>query len=199
VALAAPAHAQISEARIQELIKQASETVAREAPQVPSTKSAGQTRPVVALTLEDAVKFALERNLDIAVQRLNPEINDIAIQSIRSIYHPSLTSTLSTQSTTTPSTSTLSGGTQVGAPVEASLSNFNGGVAQSIPWGGGNFTAALNNNRQTTTSLNVLYNPTFNTNWSGSYTQPLLRGFKIDGTRSSLRSARSTGTSLMCS
>lgn len=186
VALAAPAHAQISEARIQELIKQASDTVAREAPQVPSTKSPGQTRPVVALTLEDAVKFALERNLDIAVQRLNPEINDIAIQSIRSIYHPSLTSTLSTQSTTTPSTSTLSGGTQVGAPVEASLSNFNGGVAQSIPWGGGNFTAALNNNRQTTTSLNVLYNPTFNTNWSGSYTQPLLRGFKIDGTRQQL-------------
>ena len=30
------------------------------------------------LTLDDAVKFALDRNLDIAVQRLNPEINDIA-------------------------------------------------------------------------------------------------------------------------
>jgi hypothetical protein len=35
VALAAPAHAQISEARIQELIKQAADNVAREAPQVP--------------------------------------------------------------------------------------------------------------------------------------------------------------------
>ena len=39
--------------------------------------------------LDDAVKFALDRNLDIAVQRLNPEINDIAYASIKSIYHPS--------------------------------------------------------------------------------------------------------------
>jgi outer membrane protein len=185
-AVAAPARAQVSEARIQELIKQAAVNVARESPQVPSTQATGQTRPVVALTLDDAVRFALERNLDIAVQRLNPEINDIAIQSIRSIYRTALTSTLSTQSTTTPATSTLSGNTQVGAPVVSGLSNFNGGVAQSIPWGGGNFAVALNNNRQTTTSQNVLYNPTFNTNWSGSYTQPLLRGFAIDGTRQQL-------------
>ena len=185
-AAAAPAHAQISEARIQELIKQAAVNVARESPQVPSTQAAGQTRPVVALTLDDAVRFALERNLDIAVQRLNPEINDIAIQSIRSIYHTALTSTVSTQSTTTPTVSTLSGNTQVGAPVVSGLSNFNGGIAQSIPWGGGNFAVALNNNRQTTTSQNVLYNPTFNTNWSGSYTQPLLRGFTIDATRQQL-------------
>src|SRR3954470_5958008 len=120
-AVAAPAHAQVSEARIQEMIKQAAVNVARESPQVPSTRAAGQTRPVVALTLDDAVRFALERNLDIAVQRLNPEINDIAIQSIRSIYHTSLTSTVSTQSTTTPTTSTLSGNTQVGAPVVSGL------------------------------------------------------------------------------
>ena len=43
---------------------------------------AGAVRPVVRLTLDDAVKFALERNLDIAVQRLNPQINDIAIASV---------------------------------------------------------------------------------------------------------------------
>ena len=52
----------------------------------------------MALTLEDAVKFALDRNLDISVQRLNPQINDIAYASIRSIYHPSLTSIVATQS-----------------------------------------------------------------------------------------------------
>src|SRR3954467_8136138 len=136
--LAAPARAQVSEARIRELIKQAADPNSRL--QTPATAQPGTTndnRPVVGLTLDDAVKFALERNLDIAVQRLNPEINDIAYASIKSVYHPSVTSLISTQSTTAASTSTVSGGA-AGAPVVVGQTNYNGGVAQSIPWGGGN-------------------------------------------------------------
>ena len=186
--LATPARAQVSDARIRELITQAADPAGRL--RTPATAQPGSTpdnRPVVAITLEDAVKFALERNLDIAVQRLNPEINDIAYASIKSVYHPNLTSTLSTQSTTTPSTSTLSGSNLIGSGVVSGLANYNGGIAQSIPWGGGSFNVALNNNRQTTTSANVLYNPTFNTNWSGSYVQPLFRNFRIDSTRRQLQ------------
>ncbi|OFW18135.1 MAG: hypothetical protein A3F69_03230, partial [Acidobacteria bacterium RIFCSPLOWO2_12_FULL_66_10] len=180
---------QISEARIRELIKQAADRVANGeiSGGVAQPAPAGAARPVVRLTLDDAVKFALERNLDIAVQRLNPEINDLSVASIRSVYHPSLTSTLVTQSTTTPSTSTISGTTGAGEGVIVGLGVYNGGIAQSIPWGGGSMTVALNNDRRTTTSLNTLYNPTYNTNWSGSYVQPILRGFKIDSTRQQLQ------------
>jgi outer membrane protein len=189
IGLAAPAHAQqISDARIRELIKEATDPANRL--QTPATVQPGTTsdsRPSVPLTLDDAVRFALDRNLDIAVQRLNPEINDILYASTRSVYHPALTSVVSTQSTTNPATSTLSGSQNVGAPVVAGLTNFNGGIAQSIPWGGGSAAIQLNNNKQTTTSLNVLYNPTYNTNWSGSYTQPLLRNFSTDATRRTLQ------------
>jgi outer membrane protein len=185
---ASTAHAQVSEARIRELIKQAADPNSRlQVPAMPSAGATADNRPVVALSLDDAVKFALDRNLDIAVQRVNPEINDIAYSSIKSIYNPSLTSTLATQSTTNPATSTLSGSGTAGVPVVAGLSTYNGGVAQSIPWGGGSYTVALNNNKSTTSSLNVLYNPTFNTNWSGSYLQPLWRNFAIDATRRSLQ------------
>ncbi len=190
-AVAAPARAQqMSEARIRELIKQAADRVAHGDVDAQQATAPGQARPKVPLTLEDAVKFALDRNLDIAVQRLNPEINDIAISSIRSVYHPSLTSTVTSQSTTTPSTSTLSGGAAGGDAIVAGLNIYNGGIAQSVPWGGGGFNIALNNSRQKTTSLNVLFNPTYNTNWSGQYTQPLLRGFRIDATRRSLQVTR---------
>ncbi len=187
--LATPARAQqVSEARIRELIKQAADPNSRlQTPATAPPGSAPDTRRVVPITLDEAVKFALERNLDIAVQRLNPEINDIAYASIKSVYHPNLTSTLSTQSTTTPSTSTLSGSNVIGSGIVSGLANYNGGIAQSIPWGGGSFNVALNNNRQTTTSANVLYNPTFNTNWSGSYLQPLFRNFRIDATRRQLQ------------
>jgi outer membrane protein TolC len=183
---------QTSEQRIQELIRQAAERAG-----VSQTPAAGQpaTQPTpgsaanglaVRLTLDDAVRLALERNLDIAVQRLNPEINDIAIAGIRSVYHPSLTSVFASQSQTTPSSSTIAGGVAA-APISNDTTIFNAGIAQSIPWGGGSFSVALNNNRSVTSSAIQLFNPAFNTNWSGSYTQPLLRGFRSDSTRQQLQ------------
>jgi outer membrane protein len=184
-----------SELHIQQLIKQAAErvasgqTTAAPAPAGTTQQTAsakGDTRPVVHLTLDDAVKDALDHNLDIGVQRLNPEINDIAIASIRSVYHPFLTSQIWSQSQTSPTNSTLAGAGTAGLGINSNTQTFNGGVAQSIPWGGGSYSVALNNNRQWTQSQNTLFNPTFNTNWSGTYTQPLLRGFKIDATRQQL-------------
>ncbi len=107
--------------------------------------------------------------------------------SLKSIYRPALTSQLATQSQTNPSTSTIAGGAGAGAPIEAGLTTYNGGIGQNPAWGGGGYNVPINNNKATTTSLNVLFNPTFNTNWSAQYTQPLLRGFKIDSTRQQIR------------
>jgi outer membrane protein len=186
--LAAPARAQQpTDARIRELITLAAErTATGEGVRQQMPAMANDQRTVVPLTLDEAVKLALDRNLDIAVQRLNPEINDIGVAKILSVYHPALISTLATQSTTTPANSTLAGSGTAGEPIVASVGTFNGGVAQSVPWGGGSFNVTLNNNRQTTTSQNTLYNPVYNTNWSGAYTQPLLRGFSTDSTRQQL-------------
>ena len=178
---------QISEARIRELIAQAAERVAHGNVDVQQTNQpSGATKPTVRLTLDEAVKFALDRNLDIAVQRLNPEINDLAVASIRSIYHPALTSTVSGASLSQLPTSQLIGGTNV---VQATQT-YNGGVAQSVPWGGGSYAVTLNNFRQTSNSVNVLYNPQIQSVWSGAYTQPLLRGFRTDSTRQQLQVTR---------
>src|SRR3989454_18727 len=181
---------QISEARIHELIKQAAGRVAGGDPVVDSQQTAaatsGQNRPVVHLPLEDAVKFALDRNLDIAVQRMNPEINDIAYASVRSIYHPSLTSTVSQAANNGLPQSQLQLSTG-GQGTNTNMLQYNGGIAQSIPWGGGSFQATLNNSRGTSNSNNTLFNPAFTSNWSGIYTQPLLRNFRIDSTRQQLQ------------
>jgi outer membrane protein TolC len=182
---------QPSEARIRELIRQAAERVASGqtgAPSPAQTPAAqGDTRPMVRLTLDDAVKFALDHNLDIAVQRLNPEISDISYASIKSVYNPTLTSQLATQSQTDPATTTIAGSQVVGAGLNRGQTQYNGGLAQSVPWGGGGFTVTLNNLRQTTTSLNSLYDPQYSPNWSAQYTQPLMRGFKTDSTRQQLQ------------
>jgi outer membrane protein len=194
--LAAPASAQqTSEARIQELIRVAAERLATgqgaaqgQSPAGP-TSSAPDTRPVVRLGLDEAVKLSLERNLDLAVQRLNPQINDIAIASLQSLYHPTLTSTISQVSTTQASTNQLAG--SAGATgVTNDQFNYNGGIAQSLPRGGGTFQATLNNFRQSSNSNNTSYNPLFQSLWTAVYTQPVMRGFKIDGNRQQLQVTR---------
>jgi outer membrane protein len=188
-AFPAPAVAQqISEARIKELIKQAADPSAR-IPVIGESQQAippGANRPVVPMTIEEAVKLALDRNLDIAVQRLNPQINDIAVASIQSVYHPSLTSTISDASTngTPQNILQLSAGGQ-GTNTDQLL--YNGGLAQSIPWGGGSLQVTLNNGRNHSNSNTALFNPAFTSTWSGAYTQPLLRNFRIDSTRQQLQ------------
>ena len=181
---------QVSDTRIKDLVRQATERLAagQAAGQAgaPAPPAPGPVRPTVGLSLDDVVKAALDHNLDIAVQRLNPEIQDISYSSLRSVYRPTLTSTLATNSTTAPSTTTVSGGSGAGAAIETGLTTYNGGLTQSVPWGGGSLAVALNNNKATTTSLNAQYNPTFNTNWSSTYTQPLMRGFRIDSNRQGL-------------
>ena len=188
---------QPSEARIQELIRLAAERVATGQGTQPATgaQPAGQqadTRPVVRLAIEDAVKAALDNNLDITVQRLNPQLQDIAIASARSVYYPVLGTNLTRSSTTNASSNTLSGANAAGAAVVAGQTTYNGNITQGVPWFGGSFVVNLNNNRQTTTNQTALLNPTYNTNWSATYTQPLLRNFKIDGTRQTLTVASNT-------
>ncbi|HXD18052.1 MAG TPA: hypothetical protein VN654_13640, partial [Vicinamibacterales bacterium] len=185
--LAAPARGQqISEARIKELIKQAADrSIITETTTQPQTVAIGGRRPVVAMTLDEAVKFALERNLDISVQRLNPEINDIAVASITSVYHPALTSVVSQSSTNgVPQNILQLSSGQQGTNTDQLL--YNGGVAQSIKWGGGSYQVTLNNGRNKSNSNTSLFNPAFTSTWSGIYTQPLLRNFRIDSTRQQL-------------
>ena len=148
----------------------------------PSTAPPGATGPRVTLTLEDAVKRALENNLDIAVQRIGLQTYDVDIASIRSVYSPTLSSIVSSSNSKNASTSTISGG-QTGATINNSTFLFNGGLAQDVPWAGGSFNMQLDNRRSETSNTTATINPQYNPTWSAAYNQPLLRDFKIDTTR----------------
>ena len=69
------ASAQVSEDRLQELIREAQKATQ---PSLAFTSKAPEG-PTMPITVDDAVKFALERNLDLAVARLTPELQDIAV------------------------------------------------------------------------------------------------------------------------
>jgi outer membrane protein len=177
---------QASEERIHELVRLVADrptshvqtgTLMPAPAQTPST-----TRPVVRLTLEEAVTLALERNLDITVQRLNPQAADFSMAALRSAYLPVVGSTLGSQTAVTPATSTVSGA-PVGTGISAGQTTFSGGLAQNVPWGGGALSATLNNTRSTTTSATALFNPVYNPSWTFQLVQPLIRGLAIDSNR----------------
>jgi outer membrane protein len=154
--------------------------------------AADQTRPTVPitapganieLTLDDATARALERNLDLAVERLNPMIQDANLERIYAAYRPTLTSQVGHLYRVQAPTRQLNGGTLV----ENDTSTYNTGLTQLLPWSGGDVAVAFNNNKQVSTDTFSNFNPAFNTNFSATLTQPLLRDFWIDGTRQQLK------------
>ena len=159
---------------------------ARAAAEPDQTKSNVPLPPpgtVVELTLDDATERALERNLDIAVERLNPQTFDFSLAALDATYRPTLTSNFSLRSSTSFARSQTAGGTVL---TTDTLTN-NYGLQQNVKWGGGSFAVAFNNNRQEQSDLFAIRNPALNTNVTAAYVQPLLRNFRIDGTRASLK------------
>ncbi len=178
LALATTAGAQSSDEGLVGLATQAAARLA-----VIQTPGSG---PRSDLTLEDAIARALERNLDIAVERLNPQVVDLTLAQALSAYRPTFDTSFSNNSRTNPSSTQLDGG----EAVVSDTAVINAGITQAVAWGGGSYTVDFNNNRSTSNSFFTSFNPGYRSVFQGSYTQPLLRGFKIDATRQQIQVTR---------
>jgi HAE1 family hydrophobic/amphiphilic exporter-1 len=140
--------------------------------------------PVRRMSIDDAVATAIEQNLDLQVQRYNPQLQELSITQFKAAYTPNFVSTISTSDQTQPSTNILSGGTASGITNGQSLFNF--GVSSLTNWYGGSYDVRWNNGRNTTNNQFSTFNPQLNSSVSATYTQPLLRNFRIDGARQQL-------------
>ena len=151
----------------------------------PIIPPSAQPETVRRMSIDDAVATALEQNLDLQVQRINPQLQDLSTAQFRASYTPNFVSTVSTSDATLPSSSFLdAGGGSSGITSGNSL--FNVGVASLTNWGGGSYDVRWNNTRSTTSNLFQSFNPQLNSAVTATYLQPLLRNFKIDGTRQQL-------------
>jgi outer membrane protein len=183
---ATPATTQAS--RVDELVKLAREKFEEGQAQPAQTgqqktlEERAVARPVVKLTIDQAVKMAIENNIELAVERLNPQLQDLSLAQTRGAFKPTLGGTLNANSSSPLPTSLLNGGTQVTNEV----ANANVNISQTLPWFGTSYTGAFNNSRTNTTSTFATLNPQFVTQLTATVTQPLLRNFKIDANRQSL-------------
>ena len=134
------------------------------------------------LALEEAVAIALEKNLDIAVSRLEPQSVDLMIAGVRNLYKPLFSSTVGLRDQYQLPTSSLNGGTKV----NNGTTTYNFGVAKEMSRFGSSVTVNWTNSRLETSNTFSNFNPSFQTNLVAAFVQPLLRDFRIDNMRQQL-------------
>lgn len=159
------------------------------APAVPTPAQvpAPPTGPEVQLTADEAVRMALENNLGVKSDRLSPEISSLNVAQARAAFTPSLFSTTSTRSATSPPDFLASGGASTTTTSERLFSSV--GVQQNLPWGGGRYSLGLDASKATV-NFTSSFNPRLDSNLNASFTQPLLRNFRIDAQRQQVRVAK---------
>jgi outer membrane protein TolC len=175
------------QARVDELVKYAREKFAEgqvqpAQGQQKTLEERAEARPVVRLTVAQAVQMAIDNNIELSIERLNPQLQDLSLAQTRGAYRPTLNSTVNANSSMPLPTSLLNGGQRV----TNETANANVNIAQTLPWFGTSYTAAFNNGRTNTSSTFATLNPQFTTQLTATITQPLLRDFKIDNTRNQL-------------
>lgn len=146
-----------------------------------------QARPAFELTVDEAIERALDRNLDIAVERVNPQLFDLTIAESRSAFLPTVNSNFDLGRSMSPSRSQLDGAGQLSRrTVDTETGNAGFGMEQTVGWHGGHYTLDWSNGRTETNNVFFSYNPSFSSNVALAYTQPLLRGRTIDPQRRQL-------------
>lgn len=143
--------------------------------------------PRTDMTIEQAVQLGMKNNISIGVARITPRLTDFSIVGLEASYHPTLTSSGSEQSATQLPRVTTQG---IQAPTTSGTQAWSAGVAQNLWWGGGNYSASWTNNRLNSPAQINLRNPQFQSNFAANFTQPILRGFKIDATRAAIQTNR---------
>lgn len=140
----------------------------------------------VDLTLDDAVQRALQRNLDIAVQRIAPLVQDMAVATASAAFLPFASSGFGLNQATVPNRSLFDGGGLRGQPIVNDRGSYNLGIGQQVKWGGGRYDVTWDSTRWESTNIFSTFNPSFGANMTLQYTQPLLRGFRTDARRTEL-------------
>jgi outer membrane protein len=155
---------------------------------VPTTRIGVDPSNVANLTLNDAIRMALERNLEIESRKYDTRVAEYNYRASLGIYDFNVAGELSYESNTIPIASVFGGGGGDASVTRKSLV-FDGSFSQ-IAKNGGVLTGFFNNARESTDSTASQLNPQFNPALGVAFTQPLLRNFRIDANRRQIRLAK---------
>lgn len=127
------------------------------------------------ITLDEAVALALENNLNLQVDRLDPALANEDVRAAWGAFEPSLVGYYDRQHVETPVASSVQSffGTS-GDRTTEDYYNYNGGLEGRLPWGLG-YASGYTMQRLNSTSGIYALDPQYTATWRSELTVPLLR------------------------
>jgi outer membrane protein TolC len=140
------------------------------------------------LSLNEAIRLALENNNDIRTSRIDVEKAEYNLTASRGAYDPKLFSEAYFERTSTPISSFLGGAGSGSLKQKDFTSRI--GLNGLAPKFGGTYEVQLSSTRLSTNNFFNALDPAISQRLSFSYTQPLVRGRKTDDTRRQIEIAK---------
>jgi len=162
----------------------------RPTPPVPDYRRVGvKGDDVLTLSLNDAIRLALENNSDIEVARGDVRVAEGTLLSLEGVYDPVFSFSPQVTNSVTPTTSSIGGAGSSGTVTQNSQ-QFDSAVTKQFGTGGGQYQFFFNNLRQSTSSTLSRLNPFYSASLGVTFTQPLWRNRSIDTYRHAIRVQR---------
>lgn len=139
----------------------------------------------VQLTLDEAIRRAVDNNPDLGVVRLDVEVESARVGESRGAFAPIVSTQFGRSSVVTPPGNLLSG--ERGVNVDDWFSTT--GVRQRLPWGAGTWSVSWDTSRTTTNSPISSFDPSLQSGLQLAFSQPLLKDRAIDEARHQQRIA----------
>src|SRR5438270_5883474 len=140
----------------------------------------------LTLSLNDAIRKALQNNNDIEVARDDVRFAEQQLRSLQGVYEPIFSVTPQIIQNITPQQSSLGGSGSTGK-TKTTVFNLSPSITKSFEKGGGTYTLSFANSHTNTSNNFSLINPFYSSNLSLTVTQPLLRNRSIDSNRHLIR------------
>jgi len=133
---------------------------------------------VLKLTIDEAVKRAIENNPDLAIVRLGTDVEAARVSQADSAYRPVFSTVFGRSSVMSPSSSfdQIEG-------IETTDLFATTGLRQRLRTGGGTWSLGWDASRTASDSFINSFNPTLRSGLLVAFSQPLLRDRKIDAVR----------------
>ncbi len=159
----------------------------RALPPLPNMTRLGVTSDnTLTLSINDAIKRALENNSDIEVARDDVRYSETQLRSLEGVFDPIFSITPQIDKRITPVQNVFAGAGSSGQ-VSNTVLTLSPSIDKQFSTGGGNYQLSFSNNKTTTSATNSTLNPFYSSNLSLTFTQPLLRNRSIDNNRRQIR------------
>jgi outer membrane protein TolC len=149
------------------------------ASQIVVPDAVAQPRPTLELTLDEAVRRAVENNPDLAIVRLDTEVEAARVAESRGAFAPIFSTQLGRSSISSPPANLLLG--EGAVDIDDWFSSA--GLRQRLPWGSGTWSLSWETSRTTTNNPISSFDPSLQSGFQFAFSQPLLKDRTIDTAR----------------